>query len=86
MRLLALGELAIVARDHIERLEPRERRRLVVLMTRARGRPSTLTRRERVELAALVAKAEPKLFARLAAERLSPVPLPTKRSGAKRKR
>lgn len=76
MRLLMLGEVALLARDHIERLEPRERRRLVVLMRDARGRPRNLSTDERQELQDLIAKAEPKLFAQEAAEKLSPVPLP----------
>jgi hypothetical protein len=76
MRVLMLGEVALLARDHIERLEPRERRRLVVLLREAHGRPRNLGDRERQELQDLVAKAEPKLFAQAAAEKLSPVPLP----------
>lgn len=76
MRLLMLGEVALLARQHIERLDPRERRRLVVLLREARGRPRNLNGRERQELQDLVAKAEPKLFAQAAAEKLSPVPLP----------
>jgi hypothetical protein len=76
MRLLLLGEVALLARDHIEKLTPKERRRLVVLMKDARGRPHTLPSRQRSELEALIAKAEPKLFAREAAGKVSPVPLP----------
>lgn len=76
MRLLVLGEVALLARDHIERLTPGERRRLVALMREARGRPRTLGERERDELEALIAKAEPKLFASEAVQRLSPLPLP----------
>ena len=76
MRLLLLGEVALLARNHIERLEPRERRRLVVLMRDARGRPGKLDPQEREELEGLIAKAEPMLFASLAAQKLSPVPLP----------
>lgn len=76
-RLLVLGEVALLARDHIERLEPRERRRMVVLIRDARGRPGqNLAPREREELEQLIAKAEPKLFAAAAAQKLSPVPLP----------
>jgi hypothetical protein len=75
LKLLAIGEIALLARDHMVRLEPAERRRLMVLIGRGRGRASNLTRRERAELARLIAKAEPKLFARMAADRLSPVPL-----------
>jgi hypothetical protein len=76
LRLLALGEVVLLARDHIEKLEPQERRRLVVLVGRARGRASKLSRGERAELQRLIAKAEPRLFAGTAADKLSPVPLP----------
>lgn len=77
MRLLLLAELVMLARDHIEQLTPPERRRLVVLVRDAHGRPKrNLSERERDELEALIAKADPKLFASEAAEKLSPVPLP----------
>jgi hypothetical protein len=76
MRLVLLAEVVLIARNHIELLTPRERRRLVVLVREARGRPRNLSPREREELEALVAKAEPKLFAAQAAEKLSPVGLP----------
>ena len=77
MRLLMLAEVAMLARDHIERLTPRERRRLVVLVRDARGRPKhNLSEREREELEGLIAKADPKLLASEAAQRLSPVPIP----------
>jgi len=75
VRLLVLGEVVMLAREHYERLTPRERRRLVVLVRDARGRPGRLSSSERRELEELVAKAEPKLFARTAAEKLSPVSL-----------
>ncbi len=76
LRLLALGEIVLLARDHVEKLTPPERRRLVALLRTGRGRPSNLTLRERDELETLVAKAEPRAFAGVAAEKLSPVPLP----------
>jgi hypothetical protein len=76
MRLVLLAEVGLIARNHIELLTPSERRRLVVLVREARGRPRNLSPREREELEALVAKAEPKLFAAEAAEKLSPVRLP----------
>jgi hypothetical protein len=76
MKLLAIGELLLIARDHIERLDPAERRRVVELVRRGRGRPSNLSDREREELRQLIAKAEPRLFAGEAADKLSPVPLP----------
>lgn len=76
LKLLAIGEIALLARSHVQKLSPAERRRLVVLMRKAHGRPSTLSDDEHDELTSLVAKAEPRLFAGLAADRLSPVPLP----------
>ncbi len=75
-KLLVIGELALLAQEHVGRLEPAERRRVIQLMRRARGRPSKLSRRDRAELAALVAKANPRLFVGTAADKLSPVRLP----------
>lgn len=72
-----LAEVVILARSHIERLTPRERRRLVILVKEGRGRPkNNLNQSEREELEGLIAKADPKLFAREAAEKLAPVRLP----------
>ena len=65
-----------MARDHVARLNPRERRRLVVLVRVGRGRRSRLTAAERVELEALLAKLQPRLLVGEAVNRLSPVPLP----------
>ena len=76
LKLLAIAEIALVARDHLSKLEPAERRRLVQLVRKGRGRRTNLTDPEREELATLVAKAEPRLFVGLTADRLSPVPLP----------
>jgi hypothetical protein len=76
LKLLALAEIALLARDHLGKLEPGERRRLVGLVRQGHGRPSHLSPAERDELARLVAKAEPRRFAGLMADRLSPVPLP----------
>jgi hypothetical protein len=75
-KLLAIGEIALLARSHITRLNPAERRRLVELLRKGRGRQRNLTDAERDELQRLIAKTEPRLFAGLAADRLSPIPLP----------
>jgi hypothetical protein len=75
-KLLVLGEIAMVAREHALRLEPAERRRLLELVRRGRGRRRNLSEDERHELAELIAKTEPRAFVGRAAERLSPVPLP----------
>lgn len=76
LKLLAIGEIALLARDHVSLLEPAERRRLLELVRKGRGRTRNLTAEERDELTRLVAKAEPRRFAGLALDKLSPVPLP----------
>ena len=76
LKLLAIAEIALLARDHVFRLEPRERRRLLELVRKSRGRRDILADDERAELAALVAKAEPRRFIGMSADKLSPVPLP----------
>jgi len=76
LKLLAAAEILLLAKDHFERLEPRDRRRIVELVKRGRGRPSNLSARDQRELSALIAKAEPRLFMGEAADKLSPVPLP----------
>jgi hypothetical protein len=76
MKLIAIGEIALLARSHAMKLDPDERRRLVALVRKGRGRRSRLSAEEREELSKLVAKAEPRLFAGLVADKLSPVPLP----------
>jgi hypothetical protein len=75
-RLLAIGEIALLARDHVSKLDPTERRRLLTLVRKGKGRTRDLSVEERDELQRLVAKAEPRLFVGTAADKLSPVPLP----------
>jgi hypothetical protein len=75
-RLLLIGEVAIVARRHLGRLDAVQRRRLLALLVRSRGRPSSLTPAERRELLYLLARLEPRLFLGTAVRRLSPVPMP----------
>ena len=75
-KLLAIAEIAMLARNHFSRLDAQERGRLVELVRTGRGRARNLQPAEREELAALVAKLEPRQFAGLAADKLSPVPLP----------
>ena len=76
LKLIAIGEIALLARTHAAKLDAGERHRLVELVRKGRGRPSKLSEAEREELASLVAKAEPRLFAGELADKLSPVPLP----------
>jgi hypothetical protein len=77
-RFLAAAQIVLLARQHWHRLEPLERRRLLTLVRRGRGRQGNLSARERAELARLIAKADPRLFAGLVAQRFSPVPLPNR--------
>lgn len=74
--LVEIGEILLLAHQHIQKLEPHERRRVLQLMRAGRCRRRNLNAAERDELATLVAKAQPRLFVGLAAQRLSPVPLP----------
>ncbi|MEA2153520.1 MAG: hypothetical protein QOI18_1753 [Solirubrobacteraceae bacterium] len=74
--LLSAAEIAKLAGGHIARLQPVERRRLLALIGRARSGPGALTKAERAELGALVAKLEPRAFVGSAANHLSPLPVP----------
>jgi hypothetical protein len=83
-RLLAAAQVVMLARRHWHRLEPQERRRLLTLVRVARGRRGRLTAGERLELARLIAKADPKLFAGLVVQKFSPVPFPKRMVRGKR--
>jgi hypothetical protein len=72
-RLVIVAELAILAKAHLDRLKPAERRRLLVLLREARGIPKNLSDRDRREFEKLVAKLEPKIFANTAVDKFSPV-------------
>ncbi len=76
MKLLAAAELALLTRDHVQRLTPLERRRLITLVRVGRGRRTRLTGEERGELEHLLGKLEPRLLMGHAIDRLSPMPLP----------
>jgi TRAP-type C4-dicarboxylate transport system substrate-binding protein len=75
-RLLVAGEVVMMARHHWHRLEPAERRQFLTLMARGHGRKRNLSENDQAELARLIAKANPRLFLGLVAQRFSPVPLP----------
>jgi hypothetical protein len=77
-RLVLAGKIVLLAREHWHRLDPAERRRLITLVRRGHGRPRNLSARDRTELAQLVHKADPWLFAQLVAKRFSPVPIPSR--------
>jgi hypothetical protein len=71
-KLLAIGEVLLLARRHLRKLPPGDRRRLTELVRRGHR----LTQAERDELRALLSRLEPGLFAGAALDRFSPVPLP----------
>jgi hypothetical protein len=84
-KLLAVGEIVLLARDHMRKLDSNERHRLVDLVRSGRGRPSNLSATERDELAELIAKAEPRRFVGESANKLSPIPLPRRVVQGKRR-
>jgi hypothetical protein len=70
------AEIAAMAWTHLAMLNGVQRRRLLALLGRARGRPGSLSDSEREELRALVAILQPRLFLGAATSRLSPLPVP----------
>lgn len=81
-KVLAIAEVGMLARRHLQNLTPAERRRLVELVRRGRGMPDA----DRAELRALTAKLDSRAFAGAAVDSLSPVPLPRRLTGVGRKR
>jgi hypothetical protein len=75
-KLLSAAEIALLARDHVGRLTPGERRRLVALVRIGRGRRSRLTPEESAELEQLLVRLAPRELLGDTVDRLSPVPLP----------
>jgi hypothetical protein len=84
--LLTAAELSLVTRDHLMRLTPHERRRLVTLVRLGHGRRSRLTNSERIELEDIVAKLAPRELVGEAVSKLSPVPLPHRITHGPRRR
>jgi hypothetical protein len=86
LKLLVAAEIALLARDHIMRLNREERHRLVELVRIGRGRRRNLSDAERDELVVLIARMEPRLLAGDAVKKLSPLPLPRRLVYGPRKR
>jgi hypothetical protein len=75
-RLILLGEVLLLAREHLQKLDPQERRRMVELVRKGRGRPRNLSERDRRELHRLIEKAEPREFMSGAVKRMTGFGLP----------
>ena len=78
LQIIVVGQVVLLAREHLERLTPWERHRIVLLVRKCHGRVDHLPAEERRELGALISKIEPRLFATTAVRTLSPLPLPGK--------
>ena len=66
-RVLAVAQLALLAKRHLELLEGGERKRLAQLVAQSKGRPRrNLSASERGELLLLAQKLEPARFGRSA--------------------
>lgn len=76
-RVLILAEIALTIKRHLDLLDATEKRDLQRLVTKSKGRPSNLSRRERDRLGEIVGKLEPSDLAREAAQ--AAVPLRRKR-------
>jgi hypothetical protein len=83
LKLLAVVQLALLARRHMRALSPEERRRMGELARRGRS----LSPDEKAELRDLATRLEPRAFAGAVADAFSPFPLPKRVThGPRRKR
>ena len=65
LRVLAIAQIALLARRHLQLLESDERTRLAKIVAKSKGRPRrNLTANEREEMLRLVRKLEPAEFGR----------------------
>lgn len=72
-RALAIAEIALVVKHHLDRLDPGEGPELRRLIVKSKGRPGNLTASERARVYELVRKLEPAAFARTAATKAVPL-------------
>jgi hypothetical protein len=77
LKLVAIVQLALLARRHLGVLTPAERRRMLELTRH----PKTMTPAERRELRDLALKLEPRAFAGAAVDHLSPFRVPRRLRG-----
>jgi hypothetical protein len=65
LRILAVAQVALLARRHLQLLEADERSRLAKLVAKSKGRPrKNLSANEREEMLRMVRKMEPGQFGR----------------------
>jgi hypothetical protein len=62
--LLTLAEVAVLVKEHLDRLDSRERARLVEIVKTSGGRPANVSNRERAEIRAMVEKIGPSELAK----------------------
>ncbi len=57
--LLTLAEVAVLVKEHLDRLTPKERQRLVEIVKSSKGKPSNVSERQRTEIKAMIEKIGP---------------------------
>ena len=67
--LLTLAEVAVLVKEHLDRLDARERSRLVEIVKSSGGRPANVSDRERAEIRAMVEKIGPAELAKSVASK-----------------
>lgn len=72
-RAIAIAEVALIAKRHLDHLDPGEGTELRRLVVKSKGRPTNLTAKERSRLFELVKKLEPGAFAKTAAMKAVPL-------------
>ena len=71
-RLVAIAEVALIAKRHLDRLGPGEIGELRELLVKSKGKPNNLSARERKRVQELVKKLEPGAFAKDASSTFIP--------------
>ena len=61
--LLTLAEVAVLVKEHLDRLTPKERQRLVEIVKSSKGRPANVSERQRAEIKSMIDKIGPRELA-----------------------
>jgi hypothetical protein len=72
-RMIAIGEVALTLKRHVDRLDAGEPNELRALLVKSRGRRKNLTPAERSRVLELVRKLEPGQFAKTATRQAMPL-------------